>query len=102
MGGRAVGGGGRFWTTGGETLPQGAVAQRLDQPVGEVLAAADSEVQAVPPCRTSSALLPMSLQITGRRWWKASWIATGVFSHQIDGITTQSTCAINRGSLSDR
>ena len=39
---------------------------------------------------------PMSLQMTGRRWAKASWITSGAFSHQIDGTTTQSTAAIRR------
>ena len=48
-----------------------------------------------------SAIPPMSLQITGRPWENASWMTTGEFSHQVDGVTTQSTSCIRRGISSD-
>ena len=51
------------------------------------------------PSATFSAIPPMSLQITGRPKWKASWITSGEFSHQIDGTTTQSMSAIYAASL---
>ena len=41
---------------------------------------------------------PMSLQITGRPCWNASCTTSGPVSHQIDGTTTQSICAISLAS----
>ena len=56
------------------------------------------------PSRTASAMPPILLAMTGRRWRKASWITSGAFSHQIEGTTTQSTARdqVRRSRRGDR
>ena len=85
-----------------QPLPRPGFGQRAVKTVGEILGAAGAEVQAV---HAVADLLRHAADIADDRRaavQEASWMTTGEFSHQIEGMTAQSQLSISRGSSSER